>query len=244
VELCDGTQVKLSELRPLFKMSPAQLASFVLEKKIELRVLCEPKGVSAPFASFCRPFPKIGPWKEVTQLHGQFLPLENAIIIRAGAFPGSLVHEYIHAMQFANRNLKRGHVYKQERIRVQKALIDELDLLIAQTKKLEAAGKEPEARKLLPRAIALSDDLLKFGFWQKVIDERNIFFLYSSFGTELGIAARDVELARKNLGFLCADPAMDGARLAVFRGSATSAVTTELLTPAFHLCQRTLEPLE
>lgn len=50
-----------------------------------------------------------------------------------------------------------------------------------------------------------SNDLRSFAKWQDLIDERNIFLLYLKFGKDFGASEEDIALAKKNMGFICAN---------------------------------------
>lgn len=208
--LCDGTEAEAAELQSLFrKKKPEQLVDFLKAKAIKLEVLCK-DSARKTFTPWCSPNQSRAFFREVTALHGQFLPEENTILIHSDAYLGSLIHEYLHSLQFKNANQRFGRSYKQERIGVQEELKSALDAIIARVQELEKQGDKAGARAWLSPAVELSQAIAGFGLWQKLIDERNLFRLYILFQKQLGVASEDVALARKNMGFLCKDAQLKG----------------------------------
>lgn len=204
ITLCDRTVISIKESQKLFKMNPEELLAFLKNENIKLEILCK-SDRGTTFHKWCSSQLKRTFFKEVSSLHGQYIPNENTIAITSDSSLGSLVHEYFHYRQFKNENLVFGKAYKRERIEIQNEVVKAFDLLIADVQDLEKAKKTNEAKSLLKYASGLSDVLMKFGFWQKLIDERNLFLVYTVFEKDLGVAAEDVELAKKNIGFLCND---------------------------------------
>ena len=204
VTLCDRTEINIKDAQKLFEMKPEELIAFINTEKIKLEILCK-SDRSPTFNKWCSSQLNRAFFKEVSSLHGQYIPNENTIAINSDSNPGSLVHEYFHYRQFKNKNKVFGKVYKHDRIEIQNSVVKAFDLLIADVQELEKAKKPNEAKALLKYATGLSDVLMKFGFWQKLIDERNLFLVYVNFQKDLGIAAEDVGLAKKNIGFLCND---------------------------------------
>lgn len=204
IVLCDGTRIDIKTAKKYFKMKPAELVSFIKSEKINLEIFCQEKRKSN-FKKWCSPNQNNKFFKDVSSLHGQYVPYTNTIVLHSDAYVGSLVHEYFHYKQFANMNLTHGKIYKKDRIEVQSQIISVFDQLIAEISELEKNKKTEEAKRILAHAIKLSELLHKFGFWQKLIDERNLFLTYILFSHELGISKGDVELARKNMKFLCRD---------------------------------------
>ncbi len=200
--LCDQTKIEKAELLKLFRMAPEQLLLYLnKDKKIKIERPCTQDN-SRPF---CVPPQARSMFAEMKALHGQFLPLENTILIHDQATTGSIVHEYLHFLQFNNPNMVWGKRYKSERIQIQKELLQKLDSLIIQTQAIE---KDPNANKaqlkpLLDEAVAISLKIKSFSLWQDLIDERNLFLLYLQFGKDFGASAQDLALARKNMGFIC-----------------------------------------
>jgi hypothetical protein len=210
IELCDKTEVSVKEIGKLLRLSPAALKKELQAKGFKFEVLCkEEAGRRQNFGENCLKESPRKSFQEISSLHGQFLPLEKTILLYSTASTGSLVHEYIHALQFQNERKVFGRRYKAERVQIQQSLDTAFLELIAHIESEEKAGKkEKELAPWLVEAKKLSDALMAFSYWQKLIDERNIFLLYTEFAKEIGVAAEDEALARKNLGFLCRDPVL------------------------------------
>ena len=119
---CDGTDVKLTEIQKLFKLQPAKLVDFIKSEKIKLEIFCkDEKGLT--FKDWCSTTQNRNFFKEVTSLHGQYIPAENTIALNSDSSRGSLIHEYLHYRQFKNENSIYGHIYKRERIDIQKEIL-------------------------------------------------------------------------------------------------------------------------
>ncbi len=183
---------------------PADLVEFIKNKNIQLEIMCKEDRVTT-FKKWCSTNFSRNFFKEVTSLHGQYIPNENTIALASDSNFGSLIHEYMHYLQYQNTNKVFGHIYKKERIDVQNEIIQGFDKILADIQILEKQKNEKAAKPLLKYVLTFSDTLQKFGFWQKLIDERNLFLVYTKFSKELGISSEDVALAKKNLGFLCKD---------------------------------------
>lgn len=200
--LCDGTKLSVKELQKLFKMTPKQLVDFIHQKKIGLEVFCvKEKG---DFNQWCNPKIKRKMFKKRYYLQGQFLGRENTILLRGNAYKGSLIHEYIHSLQYHNAQKIYGKRYKFKRTNLEGKAIERMDEIILAAKKGEAKlKKEGKLAHLLKEMVALSQGVQKFSKWQDLIDERGIFLLYLRFGKLLGVSQQDMQLARKNMGFIC-----------------------------------------
>ncbi len=203
IELCDGTTIETGLARKLFKLNAADLVQFIKDKKINLEIHCQDKRKNNLFKKWCKPNVNNSFFNEVSSLHGQYIAYNNTIALHSDAFIGSLVHEYFHYLQFNNSNKVLGHVYKKERIVLQAKLIKAFDQLILDTQVLEKNGQREQAKKSVVQATRLAAALQQFGFWQKLIDERNLFLIFIQFGPELGISQDDIDLARRNMKFLC-----------------------------------------
>lgn len=83
-------------------------------KKIGMEVYCK-ESRRKTFESFCVHNQKRKHLKQLSDIHGQYLPNENTIIIQSDAYPGSLVHEYMHYLQYQNSREMNGKVYKRSR---------------------------------------------------------------------------------------------------------------------------------
>ncbi len=194
--LCDNTLVDKNLLQSLFKKTADDLHRFITQEKIKLKVYCN--GGSAPgiFAKHC-----VAPdSKSLGNLHGKYLPEENTILIQSDASRGDLIHEYIHYLQFRNSNPVYGKRYKAERVEIQKALVQKMDKAIEKSK---LAKTQQEIEPLVNSVKEASAQLIQFSYWQDLIDERNIFLLFLNHGHEFGVSKEDLDLAQKNMGFIC-----------------------------------------
>lgn len=204
IVLCDQTKVDIAEIKKLFKMTPAELVEFIKSKNIKLEIMCKDDRGTI-FKNWCATDVNRKFFKEVTSLHGQYIPNENTIALASDSNFGSLIHEYLHYLQFQNKNEIYGRVYKKERVEIQNAIIKGFDNILADVQVLEKQKNEEAAKPLLKYVLTFSDSMQKFGLYQRIIDERNLFLLFMNFSKELGVPPEDVALAKKNIGFLCAD---------------------------------------
>lgn len=203
--LCDQTRISESEIKTLFKKKPAQLVEFMRSKNIKLDIICG-KSTKNLFQNWCSSESSSKSLlKDISSLHGQYMPSENKIVIQSTAYKGSFIHEYLHYLQSQNQNLVFQKKYKSERNDIQKKIESEFNRIISESTELQKDPvKNKEALKgLIGQATKLSDLLMKMGFYQKIIDERNLFQLYIKYGAEIGIESEDIALAKKNIGFLC-----------------------------------------
>lgn len=200
--LCDKTRVSIAELKKLFAMTPAELKDYLAKGSTKIEILCDDKK-DAPFGAVCEKKSPRATFTKLTSLHGQYLPDEDVILLRGGATPGCLVHEYIHSLQSKNNELFEGHAYKKERNAIQKSLVQVMDDKIELIRWLEANGKKSKVKEHLPEFMAVNKKLREFAPWQDLIDERSIFLLYLKYGQEFGAGPEDIRLARKNMRFIC-----------------------------------------
>ena len=121
-----------------------------------------------------------------------------------------MIHEYVHYLQSENKNSVYGSIYKKTKNKVKKELTQEMDRLIAVVTKLEKAGKKAELAAEVKKFVTISGFMQKFAPWQDLIDEREIFLLYLERGGEFGADRKDLELARKNMGFICHSKSWNG----------------------------------
>lgn len=199
--LCDKTEVSIKELKSLFAMSESELVKFIKNKGINLEIYCSDKGAFTPY---CKKDIKRKMFKSHYYLQGQFLGRENTILLKSDALKGSLIHEYIHYLEFNNKNKIWGKRYKAQRVALEKRVIARMDAIILKVKKEEAVlKKRGKLPAILKEMLALSKGLQGFSKWQDLIDERNIFLLYLKWGDLFGVTPKDVELAKKNMGFIC-----------------------------------------
>ncbi len=201
-ELCDKTFIKKEQLIKLFKMNPDELVFFIKDEKINLKVFCKTKTIAGSFKKYCEANTQNNAQKEA-RLQGQFHPDTNTIDLQEDAFPGSLIHEYIHYLQYNNENKIEGKRYKFERSRLQNNLARYME---NSTNKVEQALKSKDeltAKKHIAQTLEASGLMMKFSPWQDLIDEKNIFLLYIKFGKDFGASDDDIQLAQKNMGFIC-----------------------------------------
>lgn len=202
ITLCDGTIVDKEELKSMFKLSPEKLLEEINSKKVKVEILCDETSQLKTFKQ-CETKSNRNLFKNVTSLHGMHLPLEKVILIRSTTSPGSLIHEWIHFLQSSNSKPIYGRIYKKERNEIQNCLTKIMDTNISIIEKLEKTGKKNEIAKHLQSFMEAQSRLTKFSPWQDLIDERSIFVLYLKYGKDIGIPESDIELARKNMGFVC-----------------------------------------
>ena len=202
--LCDQTKVDIVEINKLFKMKPAELIAFIMSKNIKLEIMCKDDRGTI-FKNWCSREINRQFFKDVSSLHGQYIPSENTIALSSDSNFGSLIHEYLHYLQYQNKNEVYGHVYKKERVQIQNDIVKGFDNILADVQVLEKQKNVEAAKPLLKYVTTFSDSMQKFGFWQKLIDERNLFLVFINYSKELGVPSEDVDLAKKNVGFLCAD---------------------------------------
>jgi hypothetical protein len=203
--LCDGTSVSHELLKKLFSKKNSELLKFLQNQKINYEILCKESHLKN-FRKWCNPNANRSFFKEVTSLHGQYVPAEKTIVIQSDASNGSLIHEYLHYLQHENKNQIYGLTYKSDRVAVHADLLKTMNFIIERVNELEKEGRKEEAKKWIKPAMSVGDTMMKFSLWQKIIDERNLFLLFINFGKELGIKKEDIELAKKNIGFICNDP--------------------------------------
>lgn len=209
-KLCDNTKVDINEIKKLFSMSPTNLVKHFKSLGIKVEILCDQKPGAQTFASLCQTTSPRKNFTTLSSLHGQYLPDEDAILIKSSASKGSLIHEYVHRLESKNQNPIFGKIYKQTRNQIQKNLIKLMDDKIAIITKLEKAGKKEEIKAELPSFMAASAMMQKFAPWQDLIDERNIFLLYLNFGSEFGVAPDDIALAKLNMQHICKQKTWQG----------------------------------
>lgn len=202
--LCDQTSVDIAEIKKIFKMKPAELVEFIKSKNIKLEIMCKDDRGTI-FKNWCSSGVNRKFFKEVTSLHGQYIPNENTIALVSDSNFGSLIHEYLHYLQYTNKNEVYGHVYKKERVDIQNDIIKGFDNILADVQVLEKEKNVESAKPLLKYVTTFSDSMQKFGLYQRLIDERNLFLVFINFSKELGVPSEDVALAKKNMGFLCND---------------------------------------
>jgi hypothetical protein len=206
-ELCDKTRVIRNELQLLFSKKPAELLSWIRGQGLRVEVLCDSsKSDQDAFAEGCQSQSARKGFAELSALHGKYLPEEKTVLIRSSASPGSLIHEYLHSRQANNQNAVFGKVYKATRLQIQLGLTQTMDEQIEIVKRLDASGRGQEAIGHVKVFNIASELMRSFGPWQDLIDERSIFQLYLSYGSEFGARKEDLDLARKNMGFICRNP--------------------------------------
>jgi len=153
--------------------------------------------------------------KKVGSLHGLYVARDNTIYIRSRATVGVIIHEYIHYLQSKNTQPVLGHQYKIEKNKVIDQLNTVLDEMVAEIKqiaktaqdsKLSQAGtdeKTHQMKALTQNFLRLNDQLMQFSRWQDLIDEREVFKLFIANEKDWKIAQADMDLVKKNMGFIC-----------------------------------------
>jgi hypothetical protein len=203
-KLCDGTEVQKPDLVKLFKLGPSELIKELKGRGIKVEILCDPNSTAPKtFQAECLSSSNRKMFKEMTSLHGQYLPDERCILLRSSALKGSLIHEYIHFLQSENKMSVYGKVYKNTKNQIKKNLSAQMDKFILNVQRLEKAGKKAELESQVKAFMNVSDLMRNFAPWQDLIDEREIFLLYLEYGNEFGVEAEDKALAQKNMGFIC-----------------------------------------
>jgi len=204
ITLCDQTKIDKKELSDFLKKSSFDAILWLRNKNIKIDVLCdEDLKPESSLVSECKSTVSNKNFEKVTSLHGQYLPGENTVLIRNSASLGSLMHEYIHHLQYENKTPVFGKVYKKERTKIQKALIKIMDDQIEKVQKLEKKKNKKELKKELRLFMSASEKMMKFSIWQDLIDEQNIFLLYLSFGKKIGLPEKDIEFAKINMTKIC-----------------------------------------
>lgn len=205
IHLCDGTQIPLAEAQKLFRMKTKEAVAYVKSNKIKLEILCTEK-TTGDLHPFCQSKVSKKTFQEFGFLHGQFDAKTSTIFLRSDASHGSLIHELFHSKQFENKTPVLGRIYKKERLRIEGALNSAFDLILKEVQKAESSGYLPLATAMIPIAQELTSELASYSKWQMLIDEWNIFLTYKLYPVVLGIHEKDVELAKKNIAFICRDP--------------------------------------
>lgn len=202
-QLCDGTEVDRREIEKLFRGSVEEVVSFVKDREINLEVFCKDQQAQGVFKKYCVA-KKRKEFEKISTLHGQFLPLENTILLHSSASKGSLIHEYIHYLQYKNKKEFFGKRYKFERVELQKRIVAGMDSIIVRVSEIQQKGESnTKVSPFLSEMVQLAGLLKSFSKWQDLIDERNIFQLYLLYGKDLGVEKVDLELAKTNMGFIC-----------------------------------------
>ncbi len=202
--LCDKTKIAKTDLKKLFKMTTNQLIGFIKSRGINLEIYCTQIDPSKQvFKKHCQENKKRPSFKKNPLLQGQFLGPENTILLHSHALKGSLIHEYIHYLQYQNKTLLDGKRYKFERSQIEQKLVREMDQVIEKVQSIEKNTVKKDLAPYLKKMMDLTRVLKKFSFWQDLIDERGIFLLYINFGKNFGANKEDIALAKKNLSFIC-----------------------------------------
>lgn len=179
-------------------MTPDELVTF----KITLKVFCKPQEISGSFKKYCTPNDQNNAQKNA-RLQGQYHPVTNTIDIQSDAYQGSLIHEYIHYLQYKNENLIDEKRYKFERANLQQSLVKLMDEKTLEVKESAKEKNQKKVKELVAIVVQASGQLMNYSPWQDLIDEKNIFLLYKKFGHEFGVKDEDLALASLNMGFIC-----------------------------------------
>jgi hypothetical protein len=204
IKLCDGTNIPVAETQKLFKMEAKQLVDYAKSKKIKVEVLCS-EHASGELQQVCKKTVSKKTFQQFGFLHGQFDPKTETIFLRSDASKGSLIHELLHHKQFKNRTPILGRVYKKERLKIESALNQAFDLVLKEVQKAEGNGDIKLAAAMIPIAQEITSEIASYAKWQMLIDEWNIFLIYKIYHLNLGIPETDIELAKKNIAFICRD---------------------------------------
>jgi tetratricopeptide (TPR) repeat protein len=226
-QLCDNTFINKDLLIRLFKMSADEMVIFLKNENISLKVFCRPDNKAGIFQKYCIPNEQNSAQKNA-KLQGQFHPETNTIDIQSDAYIGSLVHEYIHYLQYKNENMVFGKRYKFERSQIQQSLIKIMDASTGEVEKFLKAKDDVNAKIHIANTLLASDQLLQYSPWQDLIDEKNIFLLYKNFGIEFGVKDEDIALADKNMGFICKRFNLPGDQCAEIEETGISGVRQEV----------------
>ncbi len=191
ITLCDHTKVSYSEVKKLFALSSGELIKEFNKKNIQVEVVSDSNEL------------KNKTFKKVSSLHGLYLPDENKIIVRSGATTGVLIHEYLHFKQSTNQEKIDGHIYKGEKNKLRNEIESDLDQMMVEIKSLEQKKDKQKLNLKASEFIQLNNFMVDFGKWQDLIDERSLFLLFLKFEKDFSIPKADIELAQKNLKFIC-----------------------------------------
>ena len=192
--LCDNTQINQVFLKRLFKKTTQELYDHIKNENIQIIIYCQ-KDLKGIFDNYCTSEPN-----KLDKLHGKFLPEENTILLQSNSTRGDLIHEYIHSLQYKNSNVIFGRRYKAQRVIIQKSLVEKMDQAIEKSKLTKT---KKEIAPLIQIVKDASSQMVQFSYWQDLIDERSIFLLYLIYGHEFNLPLEDLNLARKNMGFIC-----------------------------------------
>ena len=206
--LCDGTTVPQDDLLTLFSRNPSELISDLNQRGLKIEILCDSNVASskAEFNNVCSKTTSRKTFSEIKSTHGQYLPEEKTALLRSSATRGSLIHEYLHHLQSSNQNPIRGHIYKQERNEIQRSLIQLMEKTTLRITDARLKGDKAGLQYNLKIFGLAADTLRGFAPWQDLIDERPIFLLYLKYGKDFGATQEDLDLARKNMSFICKNP--------------------------------------
>ena len=204
VTMCDGTEVSFLELKKLFAKSANELLVAVKEKGVAVNIICSLDQKPSEFGAVeCSPESSDKTFKRVSALHGLYVAETNSIFIRSSASRGTLIHEYLHFLQSKNNQKIYGHMYKTEKNQLKQKINQALDQIEIDLKTAEK-NKEPALLKQkTAEFMKVNDLMLAFSKWQDLIDERSLFLLFVKFENDFKIPKDDLDLALKNLGFIC-----------------------------------------
>ncbi|NOT80429.1 MAG: tetratricopeptide repeat protein [Bacteriovoracaceae bacterium] len=226
-QLCDNTFINKELLIKLYKMTAEELVNFIKSENISIKVFCMPDNKLGNFQKFCIPNEQNEAQKNA-KLQGQFHPDTNTIDIQSDAYIGSLIHEYIHYLQYKNENIFFGKRYKFERAQIQQALIKLMDTSTIEVEKYLKEKDDANAKIHVAKVLQASEQLMQYSPWQDLIDERNIFLLYKNLGQEFGVSDEDIALATKNMGFICKRFKLPGDQCAIQAESGLTGVSKEV----------------
>lgn len=203
VELCDRTKISYSEIKKLFESSPSEVLSFVQSKKIQVNIICNSEKQTDFLNTSCLKESLNKTFESVPSFHGLYVTESNTIYIRSSATKGTLIHEYLHFLQSKNSNAVNGRVYKTEKNDLKNSINKELDRIELEIKQAEKRKQTTILKEKFAEFMKVNELMLSFSKWQDLIDERSIFLFFIQFEKDFKIPKTDIELATKNLNYIC-----------------------------------------
>ncbi len=203
ITLCDHTKVSYKELKDLFTKSAEDITTELKKKDITVDVICHGETSVKENNQTCITDTSNKTFKNVSSLHGLYLPDEKRILIRSNATPGTLIHEYIHHLQSINTEKIAGRIYKSEKNKLRQEIQKDLDALIAEVTQLEKSGNSAKAKEKVNQFMKTNNYMFNFSKWQDLIDERSLFLLFKKFEKDFQISEADMQLVNKNIKFIC-----------------------------------------
>lgn len=201
--LCDNTKVSYKEIKDLFRKPVEDIIANLKKKDITVEILCLSEPANNEKALPCVSETANKTFKNVSSLHGLYLPDEKKILIRSNATAGILIHEYIHHLQSINTEKIFDRVYKKEKNILRQEIQKELEITISEVTNLERSGNKAKAKEKVDQFIKTNEYMFKFSKWQDLIDERSLFLLFKKFEKDFQISEADIQFTNKNIKFIC-----------------------------------------